>query len=146
MGSCTFIGHKDTPREVEPILKSVLKKLISKNNVNIFYVGTHGSFDYITLKVLKRLKNEFPHIDFFEVLAYPPFKKDEYKDYTHTIYPDIEKSPAKYAIIERNKWMIEKSDFLICYVQHNFSNAHKFKEFAEKKGKTVLNLYPISKI
>ena len=47
MKSCTFFGHRDTKKEIEPIIKSTLIELIEKNNVNIFYVGNNGNFDMI---------------------------------------------------------------------------------------------------
>ena len=36
---CTFFGHKDTPKEIEPTLRSTLIDLIENKNVNVFYVG-----------------------------------------------------------------------------------------------------------
>ncbi len=142
MKTCTFIGHKNAPKEIEPILESTLKDLILNKNVAKFYVGTHGSFDYMVQRVLEKLKNQFHWIDYSIVLAYIPEMKEEYKDYSNTIYPDgLEKIPKRYAIIERNKWMIRKSDCLVCYVEHTVSNANNFKEFAEKRGKIVYNLF-----
>ncbi|MBE6786714.1 MAG: hypothetical protein E7537_00025 [Ruminococcaceae bacterium] len=133
MKSCTFIGHRDTPKEIEPILETALNDLIINKKVTKFYVGTHGSFDNMAQRVLGKLKKQYDWIDYSIVLAYIPKDKEEYKDYLETIYPDgLEKVPKKYAIIERNKWMIKKCDFLVCYVEHTFSNSYSFKEFAEK--------------
>ena len=115
--------------------------MILNKNVGKFYIGTHGSFDYMVQRVLKRLKGKYNWIKYNVVLAYMPETPEENKDYSNTIYPDgLEKVPKKYAIIERNKWMIKKSDYLICYVEHTFSNAYQFKEFAKKKDKIVFNL------
>lgn len=44
---CTFFGHKDTPKEIEPTLRSTLIDLIENKNVNVFYVGNNGNFDTI---------------------------------------------------------------------------------------------------
>lgn len=142
MKSCTFIGHKNISKEIELSLENLLTDLILNKNVTMFYVGTHGDFDYAVQKILKNLKNQYRHIDYNVVLAYFPTKKDENKDYFNTIYPEcLENVPKKYAIIERNKWMIKKSNFLVCYVDNTFSNANKFKEFAERIGKKVFNLF-----
>ncbi|MBR1970364.1 MAG: hypothetical protein IKA17_08400 [Clostridia bacterium] len=46
----------------------------------------------------------------------------------------------KYAIVKRNQWMIEKSDYVIVYVKQSSGNAAKFKELSEKKGKIVINV------
>ena len=142
MKTCTFIGHNNTPKEIEPILESTLIDLILNKNVGKFYVGTHGGFDFLVQKVLKILKDKYDWIEYCIVLAYMPETKEEKKDYSNTIYPEgLEKVPQKYAIIERNKWMIKKCDYLVCHIEHTFSNAYQFKEFAEKKGKKIVNLF-----
>ncbi len=56
MLTCTFFGHKDTPKEIDPLLKSVLVELIKNKNVMRFYVGNHGNFDYMVKHCLIELK------------------------------------------------------------------------------------------
>ncbi len=143
---CTFIGHRDTPSEIEAVLEKVLIELIEENGVNDFYVGTHGNFDYMVLSVLKELKNEYPNIRYTEVLAYIPKSNDGYCDYSHSIYPDgLENIPPRFAIIKRNKWMIEKSDYVVCYVENSLGNAYEFMSLALKKKKKVINLKDYAK-
>lgn len=140
---CTFFGHSNTSWEVQPKLEAVLIDLIENYNVDIFYVGNHGNFDLMVKNTLKRMKLDYPHINYMVVLAYMPGKNDEFnnEDYSDTIYPDgLENIPPKYAIPKRNRWMINKSDYVITYVKYTIGGAAKFKELAEKKGKTVLNL------
>ncbi len=143
MFSCTFIGHKDTPKEIEPILKLTLTDLIENKNVTTFYVGNHGRFDSMVRRTLKSLKNYYSNIDYSVVLAYLPGKKDEcsFDDFSDTIYPEgLELVPPRVAIVKRNMWMIGHSDFVVTYVLHHFGNSAQFEEFAEKKGKTVIKL------
>lgn len=143
MLSCTFIGHKDTPQEIEPILKSTLTDLIENKNVTTFYLGNHGRFDSMVRRTLKSLKNHYSNIDYSVVLAYLPGKKDEYgfDDFSDTIYPEgLELVPPKFAISKRNKWMIEQSDYVVTYVKHHYGNSAQFEEFAEKKGKVLIKL------
>ena len=142
--TCTFFGHRDTPKEIEPILVSTLKDLIENKNVNKFYVGNHGDFDFLVRKNLEKLKKQYPSISYYIVLAYLPQKKSEidFLDYSLTVYPDgLEKIPYKLAIIKRNQWMIEHSDFVVVYVKNSVGGAAKFKELAEKRGKKVTNCY-----
>lgn len=137
---CTFFGHKDTPKEIEPTLRSTLIDLIENKNVNIFYVGNHGNFDAMVRRQLVELSQVYP-ITYSEVLAYLPGKKNEYDDYTNTILPEgIETVPKRFAISWRNKWMIQQSDVVVTYVTHGFGGAVKFKEIAEKQGKMVIEL------
>lgn len=142
MNSCTFFGHRYISDEIEEILTSLLIKLI-ENDVSIFYVGSQGDFDHTVIKILKCLKIKYPHISYYIVLAYLHATKDNYYfDYfENTLYPEgLEFVPQKYAIVKRNQWMIEKSDYVIVYVNQTFSNASKFKALAEKKGKNVINI------
>lgn len=135
---CTFFGHRDTSKNIKPTLMSVLVDLIKNKNVDIFYVGNNGNFDFIVKEVLEELKEKYP-IKYYVVLAYIP-KKDDYTDYSNTIYFDeLNGKPYKIRIIERNKIMIKKSDYVVTYVNH-FGNARDFKELAEKQGKKVINI------
>ena len=139
---CTFFGHRDIPKNIKPTLKRVLVDLIENKNVDLFYVGNNGNFDFLVQEVLKELK-EIYGIKYYIVLAYLP-KKDKYTDYSNTIYFDeINSKPYKSRIIERNKLMINKSDYVVTYVTH-FGNARDLEEYAKKQNKIVSNLqqYP----
>ena len=136
--TCTFFGHKDTPKEKEPILKSTLIDMIKNKNVNTFYVGNNGNFDSMVCAVLTELSSIYP-IKYYIVLSYVPKRKTENSE--RTILPEgIETVPPRFAISYRNKWMIEQSDYVLTYVTHSWGGAAQFKELAEKKGKTVINI------
>jgi hypothetical protein len=136
--TCCFFGHRDTPREITPTLKRVLVDLIENKNVNMFYVGNYGNFDFLVQKALKELKEKYP-IKYYIVLAYIP-KKDENTDYSNTIYFDeLNTKPYRSRIIEANRLMLTKSDYVITYA-NTIGNARDFKELAEKQNKTVINI------
>ncbi len=140
---CTFFGHRDTPHDVEERLKAVLTALITTKGVDTFYIGHQGNFDFIARKVVLKLKEEFPHINYSIILAYIPTDRENFftKDYEHTIYPEeLEKTPQRCAISKRNRWLIEHSDIVVTYVRHTFGSSSQFKELAEKRGRTVLNI------
>lgn len=143
MISCTFFGHKNTPEQTEEILRKILIDLIENKNVDMFYVGNNGGFDDMVRKNLKLLKIDYPHIKYAVVLAYMPNDKAEirYGDLNDTIYPEeLDNTPTRYSIAKRNRWMINMSDYVVTYVKYSFGGAAQFKELAEKKGKTILNL------
>lgn len=140
MASCTFFGHRDTPKKIEPILQSTLIDLIENKNVDSFYVGNQGDFDIMVRSNLKSLRIIYPYISCYVVVAYKPNKK-LFNDYLEYIYPDELKNIfPKYAIIERNNWMINKSDYVVTYVENSVGGAARFKSVSEKKGLTVINL------
>ena len=74
----------------------------------MFYVGHQGQFDAYVYSELKKLKQEYPQINYAVVLAYMPGKKTEYDDYSDTMLPEgIESVHPRYAISWRNNWMEE---------------------------------------
>ena len=106
-------------------------------------MGNHGAFDAMVLRVLRELAELYP-IKYYVVLAYMPEKQDEYKmtDYTNTILPEgIETVIKRFAIDYRNRWMIDRSDFVVTYVVHDLgSGAAKYKWLAERKGRRVIEV------
>lgn len=137
---CTFFGHKDTPKEIEPAIRSTLIDLIENKNVNVFYVGNNGNFDIMVRRQLDDLSQTYP-ITYSVVLAYLPTEKNKYDDLTNTIYPEgLETVPKRFAISWRNKWMIQQSDIVVTYVTHTYGGAVQFKEIAERAGKEVINI------
>ena len=136
----TFFGHKDTPKEIEPTLRTTLVDLIENHGATEFYVGNNGNFDTMVRRQLENLSQTYP-ITYNIVLAYLPTKKSEYDDYTNTIYPEgIETIPKRFAISYRNKWMVEQSDIVITYVARTYGGAWQFKGMAERQRKTVIEL------
>ncbi len=142
MLTCTFFGHRDTGEETEPKLKATLIDLIENHHVRNFYVGNNGRYDCMVKRLLVELK-EIYSIRYAVVLAYLPVKKHNTEDENppDTILPDgIESVPRKFAISYRNKWMIEQSDYVVTYVRYNVGGAARFKEYAVRKNKIIINL------
>ena len=138
MPACTFFGHRECPGLDSQVLLQAIEDLICKG-VDTFYVGNQGQFDSAVYSCLRQLRMEHPHIRICVVLAYLPAEKNEYDDMADTMYPEIEGHP-KFAIERRNRWMIDHSDFLLCYINHTWGGAYKFAKLAKQRGKTVINL------
>lgn len=138
---CTFFGHSDCPEHIRSELKSTIEGLIVDHSVNVFYVGNHGAFDRMVRGVLTELKRKYPQIVYSVVLAYFPGKGGANDIYADTILADgVENVPQRFAIAYRNRWMIEKSDYVISYVKRSFGGAAQFAALAERKGKQCINL------
>lgn len=136
----TFFGHKDTPKEAEEVLGTVLIDLIENHGITKFYVGNNGNFDIMVRRNLDTLSKLYP-INYSIVLAYMPVAKSEYEDFTNTVIPEgIENVTKRFAISYRNKWMIKQSDIVVTYVTHSLGGAWQFKSIAEKQGKNVIEL------
>lgn len=138
--ACCFFGHKDAPEYIISEIKSNIETLITECGVTIFYIGNQGNFDSMVVSVLKKMKNKYPQISYYIVLAYLPKENENENDNDnekHTLYPyGIESVPKRFCISWRNNWMIENSQYVICYITHITGCAAKFVERARKKKKT----------
>lgn len=141
MQGCCFIGHKDCPFTIKDTLYKTIKKLITEKNVTTFYVGTQGSFDKLVYDVLCELESIYK-IEIYVVMAYLNNDcKDIYYDKTKSIYPDVlTATPLRFAIRKRNSYMIDKSDYVICYMNDPFSNTFNNIKEAIRKNKHIENL------
>lgn len=58
-----------------------------------------------------------------------------------TVYPPgMESAPRRFAIVRANRYMIDRSDYLISYVWHPASNARNLLDYARKKAICITNL------
>lgn len=136
---CTFFGHKEISENLTQTLVSAIKDLIENKNVGVFYVGNQGCFDRVATQCLKLLKDVYPFINCYTVLAYIPKATD--LCCFNTIYPNVlEKTPPKFALDKRNRWMIKNADYVVCYTKHLQSKTATYKSIAKKQGKTVIEL------
>ena len=141
MANCTFFGHRDCPGTIKPSLREVLVYLITNHDVDMFYVGHQGQFDAYVHSELKRLKQEYPQINYAVVLAYMPSKKTKYDDYSDTMLLEgIEYVHPRYAISWRNNWMLKQSDYVVTYITHSWGGAAKYATRAKKEAKQIINI------
>ena len=141
--TCAFFGHKNAPAAIEPLLEKEIRRLIENEGYHEFLVGNQGQFDAMVYSTLKRLQRDYPLIQCHIILAYMPGKKDEYTtiDDTDTFYPEgLETVPRRFAISHRNKWIIEHSDAVICYIDHTWGGAYQAVLQGEKKKLHIINL------
>lgn len=147
---CCFAGHarlsEDEKVKIKLKLEKEITNLIEKENVTTFYSGGKGAFDWLCAHTVDELRKDYPFIKSYWVLAYMPKEKDEYterisKIFDDTVYPDIENVPQRFAILKRNEWVVNNSNFLIVYVDHEWGGAYKTLEYAEKRRKIkIINI------
>lgn len=144
--TCFFIGHRDSPQSLAPILRNEVERHISHLGVTEFIVGMYGSFDQMAGRAVISLKREYPDIKLFRLFAYHPAERnaDCPDGYDGTVFPaGLETTPRRFAIVKANQRIISETDYLIAYVSHPASNASKFLQYArrlEKRGKPTITL------
>lgn len=135
----TFFGHSDTPESLKPVIKEAINKLIIEKSAKIFYVVNQGNFDRKVICTLSELKTIHPTIEHYIVLAYLPENNHAYD--SPSLFPEkVAMAPKRFAIAKRNDWMLDNSDTVVTYVKYSTGGAAKYKEKAEKKNKTVINI------
>ncbi len=137
-----FFGHRDVTHDIRSKLQFIIEQLITEKQINSFYVGHQGQFDSMVYSVLKELKVKYPQIRYTVVLAYMPDEHTKEVYGENTLYPDgLETVPRRFAISKRNDWMIQQSDYAVCYVHKITGGAAKFREKAERKELRIINIH-----
>ena len=141
MSACTFFGHRDCPETIKTRLREVLVDLITNHDVDMFYVGHQGQFDAYVYNELKKLKKEYPQINYAVVLAYMPEQKTINDDNYDTMLPEgIETVHPHYTISWRNNWMLKQSDHVVTYITHSWGGAYRYSEKAKRQRKTIIEI------
>ncbi|MBQ1414095.1 MAG: hypothetical protein IIY93_13025 [Clostridia bacterium] len=140
--TCCFFGHRDSPFRLREQLKLAVRVMIVTGVAERFYVGNHGNFDKMAYGVLCELQKEYPHIRYYVVPAYALNDRMRTIYGDHVAYPDdrTEEIDPKFAIYDRNDWIIRQSRYVICYLARSYGGASHFVRKAEKNGLIVLNL------
>ncbi|MFI3174571.1 MAG: hypothetical protein R3Y53_05120 [Bacillota bacterium] len=138
---CSFFGHKTILSKVEAELLQHIRHAIETLNVQEFYVGEYGAFDFLAKKCVVECRKEFPHIKLYLALAYMPTKNTLIgKDYDGSIFFDgLESGPKRFAITKRNRIIAKESDVIICYVEKKSGGAYTAVNHAKNQGKLILN-------
>lgn len=142
MAVCTFFGHRDCPDSVLSSLRAAVFDMIANHSVECFYVGNHGNFDRLALQVLREAKTAYPQIRYAVVLAYLPEKNDPVAlPAEETLFPEgIETVPKRFAISWRNRWMINRAEYVVCYITHSWGGAAQCVREAKRKHRQIINL------
>lgn len=135
--SCFFIGHREAPDDLLPILQETVNQHIEDYGVAEFVIGHYGSFDHLAAKAVIAAKQLHPEITPSLLIPYHPAERPikTPESFDNTFYPPgMEKVPRKLAIVRANRYMVDHADYLIAYAWHPASNVRNLVEYAEKKS------------
>jgi len=143
-----FCGHAQftATAEYEQKILAFLEEKVG-DRVAEMYLGGYGGFDSFAYACCKKYRETHPNTALVLVTPYLERlerKKDDWqrqdKEYNYVLYPEIENRPKRYAILYRNRYMIEKADYVVAYVSHRWGGAYTTYMYAKQKGKPVFNL------
>lgn len=139
-GHSSFCGRAEYKQAVMNLLESV----IGEDKVD-FYLGGYGGFDSFVYECCKEYKNAHPSASLIFVTPYldENYNKNRFAkgDYDAVFYPHIENIPKRYALIYRNRYMVENSDVIIVYISREFGGAYRAYSYAIKKNKIIHNIF-----
>lgn len=134
-----FAGHRYEWMNIgiEKKLYCSIEQLIL-NGYNIFYNGDKGFFDKMCADIVRTFKHKYPQIKLIKILA--SYKRNEdLSSFDGSILPEIEMYYPKRKIYERNKWMVDNSDVLVCHVVDTYkSGAYYTLKYARKCNKKII--------
>ena len=146
----SFFGHREVERasEIESKLDQLLRDLITQKLYVELLVGRDGEFDLLAASSIRRAVKQYGYGNTSIILVLP-YMKAEYRDnkqYYLSYYDEVEicseSSDAHYksAIQVRNRCMVDRSDLVVCCIQHKSGGAYRTMQYAKKQGKQVRNL------
>ena len=146
----SFFGHRYIERgiEIENRLDKLLHDLIMQKEYIDFLIRRDGEFDLLASAAIKRAVNNYAYGNTHFTLVLPYIKaeyrdnKKEYLDYYDEVEVCYESSIThpKAAIQLRNRSMVDRSDLVVCCVQHNSEGAYRTLQYAEKQRKRIINI------
>ena len=146
----SFFGHRkiENALEVERKLEAKITELIQTKQYIEFLVGREGEFDILAASVVKRVKKKMDYGN-CSLIWVLPYMKAEFRDNEKNFleyYDDVEvceqssKAHFKSAMQIRNRAMVDRSDLVICCIQHKSGGAYKTVQYATKQNKEIFNV------
>ena len=141
-----FMGHAQYRRmqEDEKRILDIMEQRVGDAPCD-FYLGEYGEFDRLAYDCAKRYKEKHAQCRLVFVTPYLPAEHNRYvsqqwKRFDCVLYPEIEKTPRRYAILHRNRYIADNADFLIAYLTHTYGGAYKMYQYAKRKNKEIYNI------
>ncbi len=123
--TCCFIGHRrmDSTENLIAKINKLIEHLIVYNGVTTFIFGSRSEFNDLCLSAVTQFKDRFPNIARVYIRAEYPIITDEYEafllqSYESTYYPREIKGAGRAVYVERNRHMIDVSNYCVFYYNH----------------------------
>ena len=138
--TAAFIGHSDCAALDDRKLMDALTKTADEG-YQIFLNGGMGQFDLKCARYVSELKRSYAGIQSILVILYLSFRGFPQGLFDDIIFPEeLEGCRYKAAIPRRNRYLVDHSGLVLCYVNHDWGGAAKTYAYARRRGKRIVNL------
>lgn len=148
--SCCFTGHRIIKKTEIDLIKSKLKDVVIKlinDDINIFICGGALGFDTIAAQEILAQKNTYKDIKL--ILALPCKEQDKnWKEKEIVIYKSILQRAdkiiyvsdeySKDCMLKRNRYMVDNSNFCICYLRNKRSGTAYTVNYAKNNNSILI--------
>ena len=143
-----FAGQNvDYTDSIKAHLKRTVKALIENHGVTRFFAAKGGKFDVMCAEMITELKQKYPALELNIVI---PTTHPRLYDKNMLYYCDYDnlhalnlsgRMPSRNFAAKVNQYMVDNSDYLVCYVADDSGIAAKALKYANKIGNiTIINL------
>ena len=147
---CCFCGHSDISYDTDTRekIKAIAEDLILNHNVKEFWVGHYGNFDGCCSSIIRELQKTYTDIKLELVIPYitkgiNEYRELYYKDYDNILMADIPlTTPQRFQIIKGNEYVVDNSDYVICYIERHYGGAYRTFTYSRRKKKEIFNVSP----
>ena len=146
MKKCCAFGHRELYKNIDEELKAVIIDLIEREGVTLFMTSGIGQTDGKFSSIVRGLKRNYKQIELILIKPYFSGELNTNKEYYEIMYDDVvipdELAGCHYksAITKRNRWMIDKCDFVIDCTYRDFGGAVDAIKYAKRANKTVIEI------
>lgn len=138
--TCCFIGHRDCSALSPEQVRLGLEKAIG-HGVTHFLCGGMGDFDWLCAEQVHALKRLHPQIHSTLVLPYRHLHIAQPQYFDRIYFPaELQQYDYKAAIPARNRYMVHRAAYALCYVTHDWGGAAKTYRYARQRRLRILNL------
>ena len=146
----SFFGHREIDYffRYESKIEEVVYKAVRENPYVDFLIGRDGDFDTLCSSVVQRVKKDVgtAKCGLTWVL---PYEKAEYNNNAENfnkyydniqVCTDSANAHTKSAIQIRNKYMVDRSNLIVFFVERKSGGAYQTMQYAIKQEKNVINI------
>lgn len=143
---CSAFGHADFYSDVHAVLHQTISELVSTQGATLFLTGGMGDFDALFCRTVREVRAQNKQIQLVLVIPYFSNELNSNKEFYNTFYDDVVIPDEllgvyyKSAIQKRNRWIVDRSDFVLSGVYRDFGGAYQTIQYALKSGKEVIDI------